>query len=132
MSIVESTFEATVADVKNGKTKLVIKFDAEEIEREELANLNDMIGTNVEVTVKARAIIVKDEDKGKEYTLNSRGEVEVPAGQTNIDDYLEGDESEEEPLEEVMDEELQEEEHQIDEEQEEPSTEADDDLYSAI
>lgn len=146
MSIVESTFEATVADVKNGKTKLVIKFDAEEIEREELANLNDMIGTNVEVTVKARAVIVKEEgkEKGKEYSVNGRGEVEVPVGQTNIDDYLEGEEPEEEPIEEVAEEEVPEEEQHIVEDyevpdhpvqeatEEEHSTQDDDDLYNAI
>jgi hypothetical protein len=71
-----STFDATLVDVKNGKTKLVIKFDADEIEREELANLNDMIGKGVEVIVRPVSVVVKDAPKGQEYTVNDRGEVD--------------------------------------------------------
>jgi hypothetical protein len=99
----ESNFEATVADVKNGKTKLVIKFDAEEIEREQLANLNSLVNRKVEVIVKPLPVIVKDEDyEGQEYEVNGRGEVDVQ-GQTNIDEFIAGsDEAEPEEKEDSL------------------------------
>lgn len=68
-----ATFNATVADVKNGKTKIVVKFDAENMDRDQLANLNDLVNMNVVVTVKFNP--ATDEEK-------------VAPGQTKIDDYI--------------------------------------------
>ncbi len=83
-----STFLATVADVKNGKTKIVIKFDSEKIERDELANLNELVNHNVKVTVEYMPVVEDPEDEGTEYSVNGRGEVSVAPGQTNLEDYL--------------------------------------------